>query len=382
MKISMKIMRWPVLLLAAAGAVACGSSGSSDVVDDDDFVILPLYNYQLTSTIDDPITVTALGGLQLQLGHLGDGPGLFGAYQVADGTFSVFTGSSLVVDELGGPFFAGDVQADVVTLFGDFTVEATADWLVPADSDPETGALVVARGKERIEVAVINAGNTVRISYDAAGDGAYEESATFTWAAFDDLGDVGEPPEWQLLGKFAYDATLQFMLELADIGISAFDFADETLQQTGGQVVVQCDAFSSLGLSVPPPPPVIPNQGQFTFAWLDDAANGSVGPGDSFDWDFVYCVDDDPDDDIDDMLNGGVGLNSLTEVYEQRPAGETLVRIGWEGAGIAARPGGVHFSELERWEVFDADGAGAGTVADAELTSTVDGRMTLVFFEP
>lgn len=382
MKISMKNTRWPVLLLASAFAVACGSSGGKDVIDDDELIVLPLYNYQLTSTADDPITVTAFGGLQLQLGHLGEGPGLFGAYQVADGTFSVFEGSSLVVDELGGPLFAGDAQADVLTLFGDFTVRATADWLVPADSDPETGALEVARGKERIEVAVINAGNTVRLRYDAAGDGVYETSAEFTWAEFEDLGDVGEPPEWQLLGKFAYDATLEFMLELADIGISAFGEVDDDLAQSGGQVVEQCDAFSSLGLSVPPVPPGIPNQGFFTFSWLDDAANGSVGPGDSFNWDFEYCLSDDPDDDIDDMLNGVVGLNSLTEVYVQRPAGETLVRIGWEGPGIPARPGGVHFSELERWEVFDADGNGAGTVAAAELTSTVDGRMTLVFFEP
>jgi hypothetical protein len=321
------------------------------------------------------------GGLQLQLSHLGEGPGLFGAYQVDDGTFSVFEGSSLVVNELG-PVFAGDGMADLLTLFGDFTVQATADWLVPSDSDPETGALVVARGKERIEVAVINGGNTVRLRHDAAGDGVYEESVELTWQEFDDLGDAGETPEWQLLGGFAYDATLEFMLELADIGISAFDYADDDLRQTGGQVVIQCDAFSDLGLSVPPAPPVFPDRGLSTFSWLDDAANGSVGPGDSFTWDFDYCLFNDETDDIDDLINGVVGLNSFTEVYEQRTAGETLVRIGWEGAGIAARPGGIHFSELERWEVFDADGDSAGTTAAAELTSTVDGRMTLVFLEP
>jgi hypothetical protein len=385
MKLSTRInvLRWPVLVLAAAFSVACGSSGGgSDDVDDDVINILPLYAYQLTSAADDPITVTLPGTtLSLQLRHLFEGPGLFGEYHPSSGTFSVFEGSSLVVDESILIAIQGEQMADVPTLFGDFSVQATVDWFVPADSDPQTGALVVARGDERVEVAVIDGGNTVRLRHDATGDGVYEEEVPLTWQQFDDLGDFAAAPEWQLLGAFAYDATIEFMFELAQAGIDGFDFIDDDLAQ-GGQRIIQCSAFSALGLSVPPPPPVIPDQGSLTFSWLDDSTDGSVGAGDSFTMAFAYCVDDDPDDDIDDMLNGEIGLNSLTEVVTERATGSFITRIGWEGPGIAARPGGVEFKALERWEIFDADGNGPGTAAAAELTSVVDGRMVMVFFEP
>ncbi|MGD9388546.1 MAG: hypothetical protein PVI87_10020, partial [Gammaproteobacteria bacterium] len=362
MKISMKLMRWPAFLLVAAFTFGCGSSGggSDVVVDDDEFIILPVYTYQLTSTSDDPVTITVPlweGGFQeLQFGHLFDGPGLFGTYQPDDGAFTVEAGSSLAVSHQG-PFS-----------FGNFSVQAIVDWFVPGDSNPDTGALEVARGDERIEVAVINGGNTVRMRWDAAGDGVYEESVELTWQEFDDLGVWLEDPDWQIVGSFAYDITLEYVFELAQFGIEGFDFLTDELEQAG-QVVVECTAFSDLGLSVPPTSmpsvPGFPDQGLLTFSWLDDTPNGSVGPGDSFTMAFNACLDDDPFDDYDDMYTGNVGLNSLTEVYEQRAAGETLIRIGWEGSGVAGRPGGIDFSDLWLWEVWDADGDGPETVAAA-----------------
>jgi hypothetical protein len=375
MKLSSQLMRWPVIALAALFTVACGSSGGGGGgdIDDDVIIILPVYAYQLTSSTDDPVTVTvplfAGGRTELQLGHLFEGPGLFGTYQPEEEAFTVERGSSLVVSQ-EGPLF-----------FGDFSVQATEDWFVPGEGNPNTGTLEVTRGEERIEVAVINGGANVRIRWDAAGDGVYEESVELTWQEFEDLDDF-EVPDWQPLGAFAYNATIEYVFELAELGIASFDFIDEELEQSGGQFVGQCSAISDLGLSVPPPPPIIPDQGQFTFAWLDTLPNGSVGPGDSFTWEFVYCLEDDPDDDIDDMLNGELALNDLTEVYEQRAAGETLTRIGWEGLGVAGRPGGIEFNGLEQWEVWDADGDGPETEAAAFLGSIVDGRMTLVFFEP
>ena len=387
MKRSSDWFRWVALLLAAAFVFGCSSNDNDDAGGDDgdgDIVLLPLYEFQLTSTADDPITVNLSGsGLLLQLGHLGEGPGLIGSYHIASGAFSVFSGSSLVIDELGAPpqsSGAIDVQlAEIPQLFGDFEVEATADWLVPAGSDPDTGALLVRRGDERVEVAVIDSGDTVRIRWDETGDGVFDAEASLTWTEFDDLDETA--PEWQRLGDFAYSATIEFMLELAEFGLEGLSLIDEDLVQVGERILT-CDAFSAAGLSVPPPPPVIPDAGSLTFAWFDDAADGEVGPGDSFSMQFDYCLDDDPTDDIDDLVNGTVGLNSYTEVVTERNTTNFVTRVGFEGTSPAARPGGLAFEALERWEVIDTDGSGPLTTTEAELNTVIDGRLVLVFFEP
>jgi len=321
--------------------------------------------------------------LLLQLGHLGEGPGLIGSCHIASGAFSVFSGSSLVIDELDPtPQSSGRVDVELATvpqLFGDFEVEATADWLVPAGSDPDTGALLVRRGDERVEVTVIDSGDTVRVRWDETCDGVFDAEVSLTWTEFDDLDDTA--PEWQRLGDFAYSATIEFMLELAEFGLEGLSLIDEDLVQVG-QRVLTCDAFGAAGLSVPPPPPVIPDAGSLTFAWLDDAADGEVGPGDSFRMEFEYCLDDDPTDDIDELVNGTIRLNSYTEVATERNTTNFITRVGFEGTSPAARPGGLAFETLERWEVIDMDGSGPLTTTDAELNTVIDGRLVLVFFEP
>ena len=169
-----------------------------------------------------------------------------------------------------------------------------------------------------------------------------------------------------------------FVIELMGFGIAGFDLVLDELADTS-PVVVTCDAFSDLGLSVPPPPPAIPDAGLTTFTWVDDSTDGGVGPGDSFDTDLDYCltiVEAVDEDQV--MLNGLFSLNSYTEVVENN----TLVRIGWEGVSPAGRPGGVVFDDLQEFEVYDADGPGGSNVARVHLGATINGRMTLVLTEP
>ena len=99
--------RWLLVVLVAAAGVACSSSGNGgddgDDGGDDDITVLPRYAFQLTSTPETPVVVQVPTGegTSLRLTHLGDGPGIFGDFNYETGAFSIFGGSSLVVDDVG-----------------------------------------------------------------------------------------------------------------------------------------------------------------------------------------------------------------------------------------------------------------------------------------
>lgn len=370
MKLLTDTKRWIVSGLAAAFVFGCGSSGDGDS-GPVDVVVLPTYAYTMVSVADDPITVVAPlgddGDVTLILSHLEPNGGMFGTYTLDDGVFTVSAGSSLVVDELDEPF----------QFQGDFDIEVTADWTVPIDGPPTEGALkVTSRAIWRYESVYVEITPTgsVTLGHDMLDDGTIDEEVTLSWEELDDVMD-GDAPEWQKLAVFAIQVGGDFVLELASYGIASFDLIVDELADAS-PVTVTCDAFSSIGLAVPPPPPDIPDAGSLTFTWVDDAANGQVGAGDSFDMQTAYCLSTmEPLEDEQIMINGLVSMNSYTEVIENN----TLVRIGFEGTSPAGRAGGVHFDDLERYEVY---GSGGSNVATVHLGALINGRMTLVFEEP
>jgi hypothetical protein len=254
--------KWLLVALVASTGVACSSSGGDDSGDDGDgeVVVLPRYEFQMTSHPETPVVVQVpMGeGVNLRLTHLGDGPGVFGDFNLETGAFSIFGGSSLVIDDVG-----------LMPLFGDFDIQATATWVIPVEQFATSGAMVVRRDAERVFVTVLPAGAGVSIEWDENNDGTLEDEVSLSWDEFDDLPDTA--PEWQQLGSFAYSATIDFMLELAEWGITGIELIDDDLV-TLSPIVAPCDAFSGAGLAVPPPPPVIPDEGFLTFTWYDDAA--------------------------------------------------------------------------------------------------------------
>lgn len=374
MKFLTDTTRWLVIVLASVLALGCDLFGDDD--DDGggglvDVVVLPTYAYTMVSVADDPITVAAPlgdnGDVTLRLSHLEPAGGMFGTYTVDEGVFTVSAGSSLVVDELG----------DQIQFQGDFDIEVTSDWTLPVDGPPTEGALKVTSREilrnESVYVEVTSTGS-VTLSHDALDDGTIDEEITLSWEELDDVMD-SDAPDWQKLAVFAIQVGGEFVLELAGYGIGGLELVVDELADAS-PVTVACDSFSSIGLAVPPPPPDIPDAGMLTFTWVDDALDGLVGPGDSFDIDSMYCLAVmEPLEDEQIMLNGLVSLNSYTEVVEDN----TLVRIGFEGTSPGGRAGGVHFSDLERYEVY---GSGGSNVATVHLGALINGRMTLVFTEP
>jgi hypothetical protein len=378
MKLLTDTNRWLFIVLASVLALGCDLGGDGDDGDSGggggggDVVVLSTYAFELTSVGTDPLQVKPpdLPELQaLRLTHVGEGPGITGTYNVDDETFTIDEGSTLRVEEL----------AQSQQLFGDFTLEATGNWIIPVDGPPEQGSLLVTRGAELIYVDVAEAFGIpgVNIAWDESGDGTIDDEVMYGFEQLDEIMD-SDAPEWQRLGIFAVQIGGDVILELASYGIGGLELVVDELADAS-PVMVDCDAFSSIGLAVPPPPPAIPDAGMLTFTWVDDALDGVVGPGDSFDLETMYCLAVvEPLEDEQVMLNGLVSLNSYTEVIENN----TLVRIGFEGTSPGGRDGGVHFSDLERYEVYDSDGAGGSNVATVHLGATINGRMTLVFTEP
>lgn len=359
-------MSWLLVALLAAAGVACSSSGSDDDDSggDGDLTVLPRYEFQLTSHPETPIVVqVSIDELEgLRLSHLGDGPGIFGDFNLQTGAFSIFGGSSLVIEEL----------AAAPVLFGDFDIQATQTWIIPAEEFATAGAMVVRRGNERVFVTVLPAGTGVSVEWDENNDGTLDDEVALSWDEFDDLPDVA--PEWQQLGSFAYSAAIDFMLELAEWSITGLELIDDDLV-TLSPIVAPCDAFSGAGLAVPPPPPVIPDEGFLTFTWYDDSASGSVNPGDSFSLGFEYCWMDMTvfGEDYGSLYHGQIGMNSWTEVV----ANSVLTRTGFEGMSPSGRAGGLEFEDFEIWETWVDMGV---TVAHRE--AVVNGRLEIVFIAP
>ncbi|MEJ2521583.1 MAG: hypothetical protein P8080_01660 [Gammaproteobacteria bacterium] len=372
--------RWLVVVLASALALGCdvfdgdddddepfdgGSSGDGDVA------LLPSYAYELVSSGDDPITVVAPLGedgadVTLILFHEDENPGMFGMFDLEDGTMTVREGSGLVVN--------GTAQNP--NLFRGFSFEVTGDWVIPIDGPPTQGSMVVNRPFELVYVDV-TADGLLQLGWDPVPDGVIDEEVFLSFDELDDFLD-SDAPEWQKLGVVAVEIGGNFVVDLMAYGVAGFEAIVDELADVS-PVTVSCDAFSDLGLAVPAPPPDIPDQGLMTLTWLDDSNDGNVGPGDSFDTDLTYCLMIvEPLDDDQIALNGNYSLNSYTEVVEN----DVVVRIGYEGESPAGRPGGVVFDDLQQFEVYDADGTGGSNVATVHLGATINGRMTLVFTEP
>jgi PKD repeat protein len=341
-----------------------------------DVILLPVYRYQVnTEFFEDPIVVQVPMGenLLISLGCPFGCPIIQGEYELETGDLTIEAGSHTVVAEVNEPY----------QLFGRFEVSVTDSFRVPFESLPTSGRLRIdvlsyLTGVGRVELAIRPAGAGVALFLDQGANGSIDDQVNLSWGEFGEL--LGsDAPEWQQLGAFAYAVMVDAVPALSEFGVAGIELIMATREQLPAvsPVTAPCDAFSDLGLSVPPPPPVIPNQGFLTFAWHDDAASGTVSPGDSFSLDFNYCLLAFPDDDSE-MLNGLIELNSWTEVVTSG----VLTRVGFEGVSPAGKPGGLVFKDFELWEVWDADGAGPGTIAAVHLGARVNGRMTVVFFAP
>jgi hypothetical protein len=132
---------------------------------------------------------------------------------------------------------------------------------------------------------------------------------------------------------------------------------------------LMCAAFSSGEYT---PPSGIPDQGIFSFSWIDDNPDGVVGSGDSFRSDFTDCWLGDIND--IEIYNGAIDLNAYTLVTN---SDNVITRFGFEGS-TAGKTGGVFFNEF----VMTEASVNGDSVAVTGTTTSLSGAFTIVYSEP
>ena len=344
---------------------ATDSESRSVTVAEGQGTIPPVLEYALyTDGSLPPLVIEAPLGdnVVLELSGLIFAPFLAGELDTETGNFTIEPGVGLRVSESNDP----------VQLFGTFEVAVDETFDIPVDSLPVGGGLYVDSFAPlflgRVLVDVLPAGAGLRLSLDQGTNGTIEAQVELTWAEFDEL--LGSAaPQWQQLGAFGYVALIEFVPELMEYGLGGALLAVtlEDLLPVVSPVTAPCEAFSAAGLSVPPPPPVIPDQGFETFTWFDDAASGDVSTGDSFSLAFDYCLLYFGDEDAV-MNNGLFRMINWSHFFTNN----VLTQVWFQGI----------FEDFEIWAVWDADGGGPGTASVAELEARVNGPLVLLLTAP
>lgn len=308
-------------LLAVGFVIACGGGGGDG--DGDDIAILDEYLYDLSIPEG---TIYAAFNLESNAYTISvtEGGGSL------RGTFNTDTG---VITITGGDIDVNSALGD--TLFGEFNV-AVAETVTISDEDfPISGEVWVRSsiGDTTSRIIITYNPNVEDSGFDGVDllytpnqtEPGTSESSSYTWEAFEDLLGSEKAELWEQKASFAFNLLI-FIYDQMEHVIAAFEFIDdnEDLLLTVNPITESCDAFSAVELTAPEG---IDDQGIADFGWEDD---GEVGPGDNFSLFFTDCWINDPEDDYDDLLQGGIDFKGYIENIETVDDVETLTGIGFE----------------------------------------------------
>jgi hypothetical protein len=285
-----------------------------------------------------------------------------GSMNTEGGGYTISDTTSVTVADVGG-----------TQLFGNFSIAVTSDIVVPDGGPPTEGAWTVqsesmaqAPDIETITVTVVltpDPGVTITTSEQTQDP----NPVTLTWDELRNLIGSQSAPLW--VQKAAYASEFfQFMLdEQTPLLVGTFDEIIPALEDAiEMDVLVEGDAMRDSCYAFPDgkTPDGVDQLGYNDFTWYDVSDNDAVGPGDSFQWTFVDCWND-------DLFNGEIALRGYTSVED----GGTITRIGYEPYG---GPGGVEFMDFEISEII-LEVEGPYTIG---AVYTLNGGFTIVFYKP
>ncbi|MBN2720350.1 MAG: hypothetical protein JXR72_04520, partial [Proteobacteria bacterium] len=151
------------------------------------------------------------------------------------------------------------------------------------------------------------------------------ESSSYNWEEFEELLENPKASEWEQKASFAFNILI-FIYDQMEHVISAFELIDDNESRllSVNPITEYCDAFSAADLTAPEG---VDDQGTAEFDWEE---SGEVGPGDNFSLFFTDCWQNDPADDMDDLLQGGLDFTGYIENIVPIGDDEVLTSIGFE----------------------------------------------------
>ncbi len=318
-------------LLLAGFVIACGGGGDGDGADDE---IRILEEYQYTVSMPENTIYANFTQSEGETAYAFTvsvylpGDGLQGTYNTDTGALTLSEGGTVNVNsDLGDE------------LFGEFSMVVTDTFNIPEDGPPTSGEL---------EIYPFLTGEIITIAYnpDAGGPGVpgvdllYDEDnedeantivgpIPYSWGEFEDLQGSETAENWERTASFAFQI-FPFLFGQMDYVLESFGLIDENEDVLQSETLIQeyCDSFSD-DPSITIPPLGVENPGTAQFSWVDEAADGEVGPGDSFGMVFSDCWENDQGDEYDDLLEGGIDFRNYLENIELIEGKETLTSIGY-----------------------------------------------------
>ena len=370
-------IRWLALIAVALfGLTLTIGSGGGNGDDDEgsepsEVGILGIYEFTIGGPLagdagPSQIDIAFDGAFELSLQPTVTGSVVCDQVTEECGLQTVWDGSTALVEDQSDP-----------AIVGDFTVTVTELWVLDpddADADPSTGAIRVesldpALADVIVEVADCDPGGPgVQVTTEPAST-----TACYTWEEFDSLLDELDPEESVALRAVLGWGAIDFTLEQSVYAFEIFPLLEDATFADGSPTE-QCDIYGSTWTEGPP------NPGTTTLSWFDDNPDGSVGPGDSFRQEFNECWLDEPNDDIDELLNGIMDFVSYTEVID--PSREVLTRIGFEGETQNMKIGGVGYGdELGNAPVVITETLDSGGTISVDSEIRLSGKYVIVFYE-
>ena len=335
-------------------SASCGGGGGDD---EEDIQTLDSYDFNLSFLDDDPVVVASESGSWIRMEGRGEDSQILGSYDV--------DGNTITLDEDYGVKASTNIfgfvratlinlDTDIVSVDGDYPRAGAVSLAV---EDPDTSEILYT-----VTLTISTVGSDTTVSLEYFIDSNLQGTADYDWNTFEGLFWNGAADEWQRQASYAW-YVLNFHLYQVKFVVETLTLIGEhDTELQSGSVTVNGDRY----------PPVTGTVGTMVLR----CTSGNGGPGSDFSQTFTEYWENDPDDELDSLMDGIINYRGFLETVDE--ARQVITAIGfWPGG--TEDPGGVFFGE-EGLTVSETDETSLGTFE--ETTSyNISGSYAIMFYE-